>query len=194
MAMTHKFLKALGIEDDKAEEIIAAHLETVNAIKAERDELKTKAETVDTLTAERDQLKADLQAAKAAGGDAAKVQADFDAYKAEIETEKTNGNKRKLLRTALEKAGANPAALDLLVNTLKLDEVELDGENLKDADKVIAPVKTGYASLFGTQQTTGTSNINPISGSKHHGTGRAAEIAAKYYADMYGAPATGGKE
>ncbi len=36
MAMTHKFLKALGIEDDKAEEIIAAHLETVNAIKAER--------------------------------------------------------------------------------------------------------------------------------------------------------------
>lgn len=61
MAMTHKFLKALGIEDDKAEEIIAEHVATVNAIKAERDELKTKADTVDTLTAQRDKLQADRQ-------------------------------------------------------------------------------------------------------------------------------------
>lgn len=194
MAMTHKFLKALGIEDDKAEEIIAAHLETVNAIKAERDELKTKAETVDTLTAERDQLKADLLAAKEAGGDAAKVKADFDAYKAQIETEKVNGTKRKLLRTALEKAGANPAALDLLVNTLKLDEVEMDGDKLKDEGKAIESTKNNYASLFGKQQITGTERLNPPGGSKPHGTGRAAEIAAKYYADMYGAPQTGGKE
>ena len=45
MAITHKFLKALGIEEDKAEEILTAHLETVNAIKAERDELKSNKES-----------------------------------------------------------------------------------------------------------------------------------------------------
>lgn len=194
MAMTHKFLKALGIEDDKAEEIIAEHVATVNAIKAERDELKTKADTVDTLTAQRDKLQADLQAAQAANSDAQKVQADFDAYKAQVEAEKTNTSKRKAIRAALEKAGANPAALDLLVGTLKLDEVEMDGENLKDESKAIEPVKTGYAKLFGTPEVHGTDKLNPIKGSSTHGSGRAAQIAAKYYADMYGAPAAGGKE
>lgn len=195
MAITHKFLKALGIEEDKAEEILTAHLETVNAIKAERDELKSKAESIDTLTAERDQLKADLQAAKEAGGNAAKVQADFDAYKAQVETEKTNVSKRKLIRTALEKAGANPAALDLMLNAVPLDTVELDGENLKDADSVINPVKQTYAGLFGTTGTQGTKPVEPPTGGRTvHGTGRAAAIAAKYQEAMYGAPKTGGKE
>ena len=44
MALTRKFLRALGIEDDKVEEIINAHLETVNPLKDERDNLKEQAE------------------------------------------------------------------------------------------------------------------------------------------------------
>ena len=44
MALTRKFLRALGIEDDKVEEIIGAHLETVNPLKDERDNLKEQAD------------------------------------------------------------------------------------------------------------------------------------------------------
>ena len=40
MALTRKFLKAMGIEDEKAEEIISAHVETVNGLKGERDALQ----------------------------------------------------------------------------------------------------------------------------------------------------------
>ena len=40
MALTRKFLKAMGIEDEKAEEIISAHVETVNGLKGERDALE----------------------------------------------------------------------------------------------------------------------------------------------------------
>ena len=44
MALTRKFLSALGIEEEKAEQIIAAHTETVDGLKAERDKYKEDAE------------------------------------------------------------------------------------------------------------------------------------------------------
>lgn len=195
MAITHKFLKALGIDEDKAEEILTAHLETVNSIKAERDDLKTKAESVDTLTQERDKLKADLETAKKNGGDAAKIKADFDAFKAQVELDKVNGGKKALVRKALEAAGANPAALDLLLNTVDLDKVELDGEKLKDGDAVVKGVKEGREGLFGKVEEGGTPPMTPPGGASFHGTGRAAQIAADYHAKMYGAPQVGaGKE
>ena len=47
MALTRKFLKAMGIEDEKAEEIISAHVETVNGLKGERDDLRERLEAVE---------------------------------------------------------------------------------------------------------------------------------------------------
>ena len=44
MALTRKFLLALGIEDSKIESIIDAHSETVDALKKERDDYKAQAE------------------------------------------------------------------------------------------------------------------------------------------------------
>jgi hypothetical protein len=44
MALTRKFLKAMGIEEEKIEQIIDAHTETVNALKEERDNFKADAE------------------------------------------------------------------------------------------------------------------------------------------------------
>ncbi len=42
MALTRKFLAALGIEDDKVDEIIQAHTETVNGLKDEIVKKRTK--------------------------------------------------------------------------------------------------------------------------------------------------------
>ena len=59
MALTRKYLRALGIEDDKIEEIISAHLETVNPLKDERDSYKDKAEKTDELQKQVDELTAE---------------------------------------------------------------------------------------------------------------------------------------
>ena len=40
MALTRKMLKAMGIEDEKIDQIIEAHTETVDALKVERDQYK----------------------------------------------------------------------------------------------------------------------------------------------------------
>ena len=44
MALTRKFLTALGVDADKIDEIITAHTDTVEALKEERDKYKADAE------------------------------------------------------------------------------------------------------------------------------------------------------
>jgi len=72
MNLSRKFLKALGIEDEKIDNIIEAHMETVNALKEERDGYQTKAKQLDDVQKQLDDLKAK--------GD--------DGYKAKYEDEK----------------------------------------------------------------------------------------------------------
>lgn len=166
MSLTRKFLKALGIEEDKIEEIVTAHGETVAGLKDEIEKAKQGAESLAAVAEERDKLKQRVEALEKASGDAAKVQADFDAYKKQIETDKANAGKKALVKKALEAAGANPAALDLMLGTVDLAKVELSGDALKDADAVLKPIKDAHAGLFGTVQQNGTPPINPPGGTK----------------------------
>lgn len=164
MALTRNYLKSMGLTDEQVNAIIENHTETVEALKKERDGYKATAETVGSVTKERDRLQADLEKARKDGSDAAKVQADFDAYRQQVETGKVNEAKRALIKSALEKAGANPAAIDLMLGTVKLDEVELDGEALKDAEAVLKPIREAHGGLFGTVQNHGTPPLNPPGG------------------------------
>lgn len=164
MALTRKLLASLGLNDNQIDSVIEAHTEVTDALKKERDDYKTKADTLETVTKDRDDLKVKLEQAEKASGDVAKVQAEFDAYKAQIETERTNAGKKALVRKVLEDNGANPAALDLLMNTVALDKVEMDGDKLKDADAVLKPIKEAHAGLFGKVETHGTDTITPPGG------------------------------
>lgn len=164
MALTRKFLKALGIEEDKIEEIITAHGETVAALKDEIDKAEQSAKDSAAAAEERDKLQKRVEALEKTSGDAAKVQAEYDAYRQQVETDKANAGKKALIKKALEDAHANPAAIDLMLNTVKLDDVELDGEALKDAEAVLKPIREAHAGLFGTVQNQGTPPLNPPGG------------------------------
>ena len=164
MALTRKFLKALGIEEDKIEEIITAHGETVAALKDEIDKAEQSAKDSAAAAQERDKLQKRVEALEKTSGDAAKVQAEYDAYRQQVETDKANAGKKALIKKALEDAHANPAAIDLMLNTVKLDDVELDGEALKDAEAVLKPIREAHAGLFGTGQNQGTPPLNPPGG------------------------------
>ena len=58
MALTRKMLKAMGIEEEKIDQIIEAHTESVDALKTERNGLKEKADKYDTVKKELDDIKA----------------------------------------------------------------------------------------------------------------------------------------
>lgn len=157
-------MKALGIEEDKIEEIITAHGETVAALKDEIDKAEQSAKDSAAAAEERDKLQKRVEALEKTSGDAAKVQAEYDAYRQQVETDKANAGKKALIKKALEDAHANPAAIDLMLGTVDLDKVELDGEALKDAEAVLKPIKEAHAALFGTVEPKGTPKVDPPAG------------------------------
>ena len=58
MSITRKALVAMGIENEKAEQLLDMHLETVNGLKEVITSLKTENERIPTLSDELKQLKA----------------------------------------------------------------------------------------------------------------------------------------
>lgn len=173
MALPKKQLKEKlqewGVSEDNinkaVEYILDGNSASLDAVREQLEEYKARAEAADKLTQERDKLKTDFEALQKTSGDAAKVQADFDAYKKQVETDRANAGKRALIKRALETAGANPAAIDLLLNTVALDTVETDGDKLKDAEAVLKPIKESHAGLFGKTEHVGTPPVNPPGGS-----------------------------
>ncbi len=64
MALTRKMLKAMGIEEEKVDQIIEAHTETVDALKTQAKEAEEKAKDVDKLQGRIDELEEEAKDAK----------------------------------------------------------------------------------------------------------------------------------
>ena len=144
--------------------ILAGHTATVDALKEERDTLKSKADTVESLTRERDDALAKL----AKAGDAAKVQAEFDQYKAGVERDALNTKKRAALDTAFEAAGVKRDTFrKTRLKAWDLDKVELDESGaVKDMESLTAAVKQDYADFVATEGTAPAPQTNPPTGGK----------------------------
>lgn len=94
MALTRKFLKAMGVEDEKIDEIINAHTETVDGLKEQIKNASNGAADLEAITQERDTLQQELETLRQSKGDATEVQAAFDSYKATVEKEKATALKK----------------------------------------------------------------------------------------------------
>jgi hypothetical protein len=168
MSLTRKMLKALGLEEDKIEQIIEAHTEATDALKNQLKDAQGGAESLAAVTEERNRLQAKLADMEAKTPDAAKVQADFDAFKAQVEAEKANAQKAALLIDALKAAGVvRESAQKALLKAVDLSAATLteDGK-LDGVDALIAPLKSEYADFFATTQQGGVPPTNPPSGGK----------------------------
>lgn len=135
MALSRKFLTALGIEADKIDEIINAHSETVEALKEERDSYKEKAEGFDK--AQKDLEKANKTIEDLNKEDAYKVKyealkEDFDSYKKEVETEKTNTKKMDAYKALLKEIGISDKHINSVSKLAELDKIVLDKEGKID--------------------------------------------------------------
>ena len=156
MALTRKFMRALGIEDDKIEEIIGAHLETVNPLKDERDTLKEKADKAAELQKQVDELTKKGSTSE----DLVKKYEDehkaFEAYKAEVEKGKAEAAKKSAYRKLLESSGIDPKRIDAVMRVSDVSAIEIgeDG-NIIDADKVADQIKTDWSDFVISTGTVG---------------------------------------
>lgn len=164
MALTRKFLTALGIEADKVDEIITAHTEVTDSLKAERDKYKADAELLPSVQKELNELK---EATEKNGRDPYKVKYDalkeeFDSYKADIAAKETTAKKESALRAILKEIGVADKRIDSVVKVSDIEGIELDGEgNVKDGDKLKESLKTEWSDFIATKKVEGANSANP---------------------------------
>lgn len=163
MALTRKMLKAMGIEEDKIEQIIDAHTETTEALKTERNGYKEKAEKLESVQEELNELKSAGKDDWEAKYDS--VKKEFDDYKKAQADKETLASKKTAYKKLVMGTGIKGEKLiNLILNSVNFDEVELDGETIKEAEKLTETIKTEYAEYIPTQGTEGATVENPPKG------------------------------
>ena len=156
MALTRRMLKALGIEDEKAEEIISAHIESTDALKAQRDEYKAQLEAKPAPKQEPKAEPSDEYNAKFEATEKA-----FEDFKAKVEGEKAAAQKKALYRDLIAKAGVDAKRIDAVLKISDLDSVEVKDGAIKDADKLVEGIKADFADFIPVVTTVGASVAKP---------------------------------
>lgn len=137
MAFTRKMLEAMGIETDKVESIMEAHLEVVNGLKADRDKYRDALEGVDTTKDWKSEYD--------------KEHAAFEAFKAEQNGKDERRAKEKAFAAMLAEAGVADKyrAKILRMSTDAIDALKLDGEGQPaKRDELIASIKQDWGEFI----------------------------------------------
>ena len=160
MSLTRKMLKAMGIEEEKIDQIIEAHSETVDSLKADRDSYKEDAEKLKDVQKELDDL-------KAKGDDGWKEKHDrlkdeFDKYKTDVQAKETKAAKEAAYRAILKDANLSEKGIEKAVKYADWDKIELDADGkLKGANDHIKAVRDEWAEYVTTTTTTGAKTSTP---------------------------------
>lgn len=164
MALTRRALKAMGIEDEKIDEIINMHTETVDGLKADVAKYKADAETLPGIQKQLEKAQADLEAGKK---DSYKVKyealkEEFEGYKSEQTKKETRAAKEKAYRELLKQAGVSEKRLDTVLRVSDVDGVELDDKGaVKGSDKLVEGIKSEWADFITTTSTKGADTASP---------------------------------
>ena len=164
MALTRKFLKALGLEDDKIEQIIEEHTTIADRMNAEIEKYKADAEVLPRVQRELEKAQADLEAGKK---DSWKVKyeavkEEFEGYKSEQTKKETRAAKEKAYRELLKQAGVSEKRLDTVLRVSDVDGVELDDKGaVKGSDKLVEGIQSEWADFITTTSTKGADTANP---------------------------------
>lgn len=172
----------MDIDGAKIDEIINAHMDTVNALKEERDSLKAKAEKSDEYQKELETAQKELDKLK--DGD---LQGKFDAlnkeyenFKTQVENEKTRASKEAAFKEVLKDIGiTEDKNVAKVLKYSNIDELELDDKGkLVNAKDIAKNVKEEWSNEITTHSTKGADVANPPANNGGSGKKTKEEILA----------------
>lgn len=164
MALTRKFLSAMGIEEDKIEQIIEAHTDTVTALKEARDSYKADAEKLKSVEKELAEAKEQL---KDAGTDEYKekydkVKADFDKFKADTAAKESRTKKEDAYKAILKDANIPEKHFAKIIKYSDIDGLELDDKGeLSNKSELLKSIKEEWGDHIEQTGTQGANVQNP---------------------------------
>lgn len=180
MALTRKFLAALGLSDTQVESIIDAHSETVSALKAELEERDKKingfADSQKKIDEYKEKIKSLTEEQKS--NNQYKVlyeetKKDFDEYKQGEELKATKAKKEDAYKSLLLAAGISEKRIASVmkvsgdtINALEFDE---DGKTVKNSDKLIESAKTDWSDFITKKSEKAVETKENVNGSNNGG-------------------------
>lgn len=160
MSLTRKMLKAMGIEEEKIDQIIEAHSETVDSLKAGRDSYKEDAEKLKDVQKELDDLKAKGDDGWKEKHD--KLKDEFDTYKKDVEAKETHNKKVEAYKAILRDANLSEKGIEKAIKYAEWDKIELNADGrVKGANDHIKAVREEWAEYVTTTTTTGAKTSTP---------------------------------
>ena len=168
MALTRKFLTAMGIEAEKIDEIISAHSDTVTALKEDRDKYKADAEKVPSMQKELDSLRKTVED----NNDEEykekyeKIKKEFDDFKNDLKAKEDRTAKANAYKSLLKEVGISDKRIDsvLKVSNEIIDGLKVDSDGkIKDADKVKDSIKDEWSDFISKEGVKGADTNNPPS-------------------------------
>ncbi len=158
MSLTRKLLKELELNDTAIERVIAAHVETVDSLREERDAARAEKEQFDAVQREREEYRT---LAQTHAEEAAQAREALERYQAQAREERRKTARRSALAEALTDQGANAQTIPLLLDAIVLPEDAWDGDALKDAADALQPVRAKYGAVFATKSPIPVTRVSP---------------------------------
>lgn len=203
MALTRKFLKGMGLSEEQIDSIIESHTDTVNGLKEQIDELKDNGSGKKGENGNNSASGKNSGAAKNSGGEKEpenqwekkykELNSQFEEFKTKQAEKDAHAAKETALRKLLEEIGVSAKRINSVVKVSNIDGIELDDNGaIKHVDKLRDSLKTEWADFIEQKQIQGTNTATPPAGGEAGGktaNPKAAEIAARYYSNLYGTPA-----
>lgn len=195
MALTRKFLTAMGIDEEKIDEIITAHTETVNALKEQRDTYKEDAEKLPKVEKELNELK---EQHKDDGENPFEVKynalkEEFNDYKKEVTAKETKAAKKTAYKAFLKKIGINEKRINSVVKVAEangtIDKLELnENGEINGEEELATETKTEWADFVVETSVQGADTPTPPqnNGGNKDDTSAATARAKQFYANKYG--------
>lgn len=159
MALTRKLLKGMGLTEEQIDSIIDAHTDTLEGLQSKVKSLEADAAKLKDVQKELN----DLKGGKDWKAEHDKVKKELDDYRAEQQGKELTAKKRAAYKALLEKEKIDP---DLIETVLKADRdkiqsIELDGDAVKDENKLTEGIKADWGKFVTTTVKKGVNNAKP---------------------------------
>lgn len=200
MALTRKFLSALGIDSAQADEIIETHTVTVSNIKSEMEKYKEEAEKLEETKKKLEKVQKELDEMKEAASNEDEneyktkydeLKKEFDDYKDEMKNKAVKDSKAKAFRELLKEANIPEKRFDAIVKLSDddIDKIEFDEDgNIKEKDDILKSIAENWSEYVQNTETQGANTATPPAntGGSNSKISRAKQIAQQYHDDLYG--------
>lgn len=160
MALTRKMLAAMGIEEDKIEQIIESHTETVDGLKQKVADAEEKAKGIPDLEKKIKELE-DAQPDKDWEAEYNALNTRYEEYKQDVAKRDAEREKARLYRAMLRELGIDEKRLDAIMKVTDLSDVEVEDGAIKEREKVAEAAKKEWEAFVPTIQKKGAAVADP---------------------------------